>query len=210
MILIAAIAAGALQVGAAAAQLTRAAPPSVAPPAVSTQVATPLSFDGAELGMTVAAWKALPPPPGIGQSAAPDCGPAVAAALRDEPTGVAPSGGGTTCAYDARYGNDVLLRSARLDDRYRIEGLRYRFADGRLAEVAYTASIDAYDDITARLTRKYGPPVQTIRDMLKTTAGRFRRVRQTWRTPSGVVRLDDPTADPLRLGVRIESGGAGA
>jgi len=198
--LVIAIAGAALQTGAAVAHLALAQPSS------TPQARAPLSFDGAELGMTVGEWKALPPPPGVEPTAAPDCGPAILAALRDERIPVAaPAAGHTICAYDARFGKDVLLHSGILDGRYQVEGLRYRFADGRLAEIDYTASIDAYNDIEAKLSRKYGRPVATVRDVLNTPAGHFPRVRQTWRTAGGVISLTDPTNDPLRLGVRIAS-----
>lgn len=203
MIFIATIAATALQIGAAA-QLAQTAP---APTARSAQ---PLSFDGAALGMSVAAWKALPPPPGMATTAAADCGQGIAAALRQARIAAAtPAPGHATCAYDERFGADVLLDSARLDGRYRIRDLRYRFAGDRLAEIDYTASIDAYDDIVARLSGKYGSPATTVRDVMRTPAGRFPRVRQTWRTGSGVVSLDDPTDNPLRLGVRMASASGG-
>jgi hypothetical protein len=200
VIFMALIAAGvAALAGAAAAHLAH--PPPTQPPA-----AAPASFDGAKLGMTVGEWKSLAPPPGVGPSAAADCGKQVVAALRADQIAAAPLGPGrTTCAYDARFGRDVLLHSARLDARYRIDGLRYRFTSGRLGEVDFTASIDAYNDIVAALTREYGPPTATVRDVVRTAVGRFPRVRQTWRAAGGVVSLTDPTDDPLRLGVRIAS-----
>jgi hypothetical protein len=192
MISIAIILSGALKAGLAAAHLTMAQPPPTAP----------LSFDGAKLGMTIGEWKALAPPPGVGPVAAADCGPGIAAALQEEIAAASQSSGRSTCTYDERFGAGVLLHSAKFDDRYRVDGLCYRFVGGRLREIDFTASIDAYNDIAAQLTREYGPPATTVRDVLRTSAGRFPRVRQTWRGPGGV-SLTDPTNDPLRLGVRI-------
>ncbi len=195
--LIALIAGGVAQVGAAAAHLAAPAP-------TQPQATRPLSFDGAQLGMTVGAWESLSPPPGVGPTAAADCGPGIVAALRaDRIPAAAPAAGQTTCAYDARFGSDVLLHSAKFDDRYRIEGLRYRFTSGRLGEIDFTASTDAYNDIVARLTRDYGAPTSTLRDVMRTSLGRFQRVRQTWQTADGIVTLTDPTDDPVRLSVRI-------
>jgi hypothetical protein len=199
--LLLAIATAALQARAPAAQLTTISPPAPPPPARS------LSFDGAVLGMTIGEWRALSPPPGVGPTAAADCGPGIVAALRESRVAAAmPAAGQTTCAYDARFGDDVLLHSARLDSRYRLDGLRYRFAGGRLREIDFTASVDAYNDIVAKLTHDYGPPTATVRDVTRTADGRFARVRQTWRAAGGVVTLTDPTANPLRLGVRIAGG----
>jgi hypothetical protein len=194
------IAGAALQAAAAVANLAAAQPRPPAP----QHMAGALAFDGAALGMTIGAWRSLSPPPGVGPSAAADCGPGVVAALRlDRIPAPAAASAYTTCAYDARFGDDVLLHSVKLDDRFRIDDLRYRFASGRLSEIDFTASVDAYNDIVARLTHDYGQPAATVRDLLRTPSGRFARVRQTWRTPAGVVSLVDPTSDPLRLSVRI-------
>jgi hypothetical protein len=195
------MAAAALQTRAIAAQ-----PMTIGPPPAQAS-ARSLSFDGAVLGMTIGEWRALSPPPGVGPSAAADCGPGIVAALRESRVAAAtPAAGQITCAYDARFGDDVLLHSAKLDDRYRIDALRYRFTGGRLSEVDFTASVDAYNDIVARLTHDYGAPTATIRGFTRTSAGRFAQVRQTWRADGGVVTLTDPTNNPLRLSVRIAGG----
>ncbi|HWF76538.1 MAG TPA: hypothetical protein VN694_05110 [Caulobacteraceae bacterium] len=202
MMLLIAIAAAALLDDAGAARLTTAAPPPITP-----QAAGPLSFDGAHLGMTIGEWRALAPPPGVGPTAAADCGPGILAALREARVTTAAQGTGqTVCAYDARFGDDVLLHSAKLDDRYRIDALRYRFIGGRLSEVDFTASVDAYNDIVAKLTHDYGRPTSTVRGFTRTSDGRFAEVRQTWRADGGVVTLTDPTYNPLRLSVRIAEG----
>lgn len=193
--ILAAIAAGAPSAGLPATHL--AAPP---------QAAGALSFDGATLGMTLGEWRSLAPPPGVGSSGAADCGPGIVAALRREQIAAAPLvKDQTICGYDTRFGADVLLHSARFGVHYRIDGLRYRFAGGRLREIDFTASIDAYNNIVARLTREYGAPAVTVRDEMRTGAGRFPRVRRIWRASGGVVTLTDPTDDPLRLSVRIAS-----
>jgi hypothetical protein len=191
---------GALTAGLAAAHLTSTSP----------RTTGPLSFDGAKLGMTVGEWRSLAPPPGVGPAAAADCGSGIVAALREERIAATPpSPGRLTCAYGERFGDDILLHSAKFDDRYRLDGLRYRFVGGRLSEIDFSASIDAYNDIAAKLTHDYGPPATTVRDVMRTPARRFPRVRQTWRAPGGDISLTDPTDDPLRLGVRIASLPAG-
>jgi hypothetical protein len=168
----------------------------------------PLSFDGAKLGMAISDWKSLAPPPGVGPDAGPVCTPvnqvvkpngqALAAALR--PTDL------QACGYDARFGHVVLPHSIRLDQRYRATGVRYLFEHGRLGEIDFTASIDAYNDVMAMLDRAYGPPSLTTRDWTRTSMGRVPRVRQTWRTAAGAVILVDPSADPVQL--RVQFAGA--
>lgn len=194
MILIAMIAGVALTAGLATETPTVSAPPA----------GGPLSFDGATLGMTVGAWRSLAPPPGVGPSAAPDCGPAVGDPIRAEQLAPsAPAPGNVTCSYGARFGAEVLLHSAKFDDRFRLDGLRYRFAGGRLSEIDFTTSIDAYNDVVARLTAEYGAPVTIVRDVARTATVRLPRVRQVWRTAGGSVSLTDPSSDPLRLSVRF-------
>jgi hypothetical protein len=204
MILLLALTAGALQAGGVAAHLATGGP---AP--VRSTAAAPLSFEGAVLGMTLGAWKSLSPPPGVGPTAAADCGPGVVAALRANRIAAAtPDAGEATCAYDARFGDAVLLHSAKLDDHDRIEALRYRFTDGRLSEIDFTASVDAYNDIVARLTHDYGPPSRTDRGSVRTSVRRFAQVQKTWSAAGGVVTLTDPTDNPLRLSVRIAGASA--
>jgi len=197
------MAAGAALAGAQAAHTSALSPAQTAPPAGT------LSFDGAALGMTIGAWKSLSPPPGVGPSAAADCEPGIVAALRESRIVAAtPGPGHATCAYAARFGDDVLLHSARLDDRYRIDGLRYQFTRGRLSEVDFTASVDAYNDIVMKLTHDYGAPTATERSITRAAGRRLPQVRQTWRAQGGVVTLTDPTDNPLRLSVRIAASGA--
>jgi hypothetical protein len=181
----------------------------VAAGAVRSAEPAPLSFDGATLGMAISDWKSLPPPPGVGPDAGPMCAPltqvtnpsghALAAALR--PTDA------QACGYDARFGHDVLPRSIQLDQRYRATGVRYLFVGGRLSEIDFSASIDAYNDVMAMLTQEYGPPTLTTRDSSRTSLGRFPSLRQTWRTPAGVVTLVDPAADPVQITVRFAGPG---
>jgi len=167
--------------------------------------ATPLSFDGATLGMAISDWKSLRPPPGVGADAGPLCAPvaqvtnpthhALAVTLRPTDAQV--------CGYDAQFGHDVLPHSIRLDQRYRATHVRYWFVAGHLREIDFAASIDAYSDVMTMLTHEYGPPTRTIRDWTRTSMGPVPRVRQIWRTAAGTVTLVDPAPDPVQLEVRF-------
>lgn len=155
----------------------------------------PLGFDGATLGMSLADWKTLTPPADAGVDAQPVCTPQ-------------PTPGQVACAYDSEVGHETLPLQLRLDDRYRARNVAYVFTSGRLTEIRFSTSVDAYSDVVAMLTTRYGPPSRTQRDTIKSEVGRLQRVRQVWRTPAGVVSLADPAPTPTALTVRMDAAGA--
>ncbi|HEY1751974.1 MAG TPA: hypothetical protein VGG29_11965 [Caulobacteraceae bacterium] len=157
--------------------------------------AAPLGFAGATLGMSLADWKAQPPPADAGPGAEAVCTPQ-------------PAAGQVSCGYDSEVGRTALPRALRLDKRYLARGVAYMFNDGRLTEIRFQSSVDAYNDVMAMLTKRYGPPSHTARDSLKSSIGRLQRVHQVWRTPDGVVTLADPAPTPAALTVRLEAAGA--
>ncbi|HEX5265113.1 MAG TPA: hypothetical protein VFW13_16400 [Phenylobacterium sp.] len=164
-----------------------------------------LPLEGATFGMTIDAWKALPPPPSAGPTAAPACWTHEAAVIipgyrlsaEDRRADL------TTCAYVSRYGDVVVPHSVRLDATFRADGLRFLFDKGRLADVEFRTSVDAYSDITAMITGRFGPPSRTVSDTVKTSAGRELRLRQTWRVGEGTIVLVDPSPNPTELGVDL-------
>jgi hypothetical protein len=169
------------------------------------QTEAPVAFDGAALGMSINDWKSLPLPAGVGPDATPACAPVTTA----KPIPGRPLAAMTqrvneqACAYDARFGHDILPHSIQLDARYRATGLRYLFVAGRLSEIDFSASVDAYSDVMAMLDSGFGTPSRTVRDSVRTSVGLFPRVHQTWRTPGGDVDLVDPGPDPVALSVRF-------
>jgi hypothetical protein len=167
------------------------------------------SFDGAALGMSISDWKALSPPAGVGSDAAPTCVPVTGTGHLPGPplSAVSRPTDEEACAYDSRFGHDVLPHSIRLDARYRASGLRYLFVAGRLDEIDFDASVDAYSDVMAMLKQDFGAPTRTVRDSVRTSMGPFPRVRQTWRTPGGDINLVDPALDPVQLSVRFTAVG---
>jgi hypothetical protein len=166
---------------------------------------TPLPLEGAAFGMSVAAWKALPVPASAGPTAVPACWandkavtiPGYRLSAEDRRTDL------VTCTYVSRFGHDVLPHSVVLDQRYRATGLRFLFAQGRLAEVEFRASIDAYNDVTAMLYRRFGEPTQAQRHVVALPSGPSVHVRETWSGPYGRVTLTDPSADRTQLGVNL-------
>ncbi|MGH7024939.1 MAG: hypothetical protein ACREEB_15315 [Caulobacteraceae bacterium] len=166
----------------------------------------PNVFMGARLGTSVKAWRSLPPPPGVGLDATPACSNEVGAArvpgfrlsATEAATGV------VACAWVSRFGHTVLSHSVKVLGAYRTSDLAWLFTRGRLSEIRFATSIDAYDALTGRFDKLYGRPVRVVRDRLRTSTGRLPRVRETWHAAAGTVVLEDPMAsDPTLLRVRF-------
>jgi hypothetical protein len=170
--------------------------------------AAPLSFMSAELGMTLPEWRSLAPPEGAGPDAQPACSddPRIATLAHSPLSATLQASDIVDCAYVDRFGETALTHSVLLDASSRANDLRYRFIRGRLVEIRFTASVDAYNDVTALLERQYGPPNETTRDAACNTDGCFARVIQTWRSPSGGIVLVDPSDDPAQLRVSDSAG----
>jgi hypothetical protein len=152
----------------------------------------PLQFQGTPLGTPLQAWLQKP----FGDPSRPRVRPVCA-----KPSAGAPS---TVCRYVARYGAITVGESFPLVGRYRARDVRYRFSAGRLSEVDFSTSSDGFDLVMARLKRRYGQPVQVLRDTAAYPHDiRLPRVRAIWRTPGGRVELIDPAASPTRMTVRL-------
>jgi hypothetical protein len=167
--------------------------------------AAPLAFKGAELGISLDAWRSLAPPEGVGPDATPACAsdPAIARiahnpmSARPEPNGL------ETCAYVDLFGDTVLPHTILLDHAYRAGDLQYLFDHGRLSEIRFDAPIDAFSDVMVMLRNQYGAPISTVRDSVPTPDGRLARVTDVWRTVDGAVTLTDPSAELTQLSVTI-------
>lgn len=155
--------------------------------------AQPFAFHGAQLGISLEAWRARPPPGEPSPSVAPRCW-----------TG--PREADTVCSYGARFGDYVLPYALPLAGRYRAHGARYRFVRGGLSEIWLHASIDSFSELMARLKRVYGPPTRIERDVATLGEGvRRPRVRIVWSRPRAEVVLVDPSDNATRLEVRLRS-----
>ena len=184
----------------------------VAAPSLSGAAVLAASFGGARLGITVGEWRSLPLPDGAGPQAVPACSRDEAVVrVKGNPLTATDAGDGQeTCAYVSLFGDAVLLHSVSFDAAYRASDLRYVFDEGRLAEIRFDASIDAYDDVRAALGRQFGPPATTRFDRVRTPEGWLQRVRLTWPAPGGAVTLVDPVPPFTELEVRLAPRGAPA
>ena len=167
--------------------------------------AAPLSFKDAQLGMTLAEWRSLAPPEGAGADALPACSddPRIVTRAYNPLSATLRASDVVDCGYEDLFGQTALPHSILLDARYRANDLQYRFIRGRLAEIRFEASIDAYNDVTAMLEHQYGPPNKMTRDFAHNADGRSARVTQTWWSPSGEIMLVDPSDDPTQLQVSM-------
>ena len=165
------------------------------------------AFTGAHLGMSLGDWRALPFPGGPDRRVQPACtgdaGAGRVALL--EPTPAERKSGAVACGYVARYGAVALAQGIRpAKDRSPVQ-VRYLFVKGRLADIRYRASRDAFDRVTARLKAAYGPPRAVVRDEVSTEIGRLERVHMSWSTPAGSAVLTDPADARLDLAVELSS-----
>jgi hypothetical protein len=163
-----------------------AAPPAIAalPAPSATAGAAPLhrpiriihyGFEHADLGMTLAQWRASSPD----QANAP-CTPVA----RDPQVIVCEPPSQVGGAYDKR-------------DR------RAVFVDGVLARLAFSTSIDSFDGVMARLDKTYGRPATVVRDTIRLSDGLvLPHVLMTWTNGLATIRVTDPEPSGGLLTVR--------
>lgn len=167
-----------------------------------------LDLAGVHLGMALQAWKALKFPGATSARVGPVCSdePAVATD-RLLPAATDLKAGVVICGYLSRYGRFRLPQTINLGPTLQARHLRFTFVSGRLSSIEYRASVDAFDDITARLTARFGPPNKLARDSVRTELGAFPRVREIWSTSRGQIELVDPVPPYTDLSVRLGAPG---
>ncbi len=161
-----------------------APPPAVAAPPAAVTAATPprepmrivrYGFEHADLGMSLAQWRAASPD----QAAAP-CAPAP----RDPQVVV--------CEPAAEVGGPYSKRDRRAV-----------FVDGVLARLAFSTSIDSFDGVMARLDKTYGRPARVVRDTIRLGDGLvLPHVLMTWTNGLATIRITDPEPPGGLLTVR--------
>jgi hypothetical protein len=169
--------------------------------------ASVIEFQGAQLGMSQADWRALPPPGQLSPHAKAGCSD------DPDPTGVPMTAadraaGRVVCAYVDTYGKLSLPVRFAFDKSYRLEHLRYAFSGGRLVEIRAEVSLAGYDALTRDFTQRYGAPVRVVRDSVKSEIGPLPRVLETWRTQEGDIELADPILPDDEIGIRFATGPA--
>lgn len=113
-------------------------------------------------------------------------------------------GPGRTAAITLCRGPDLVLGAG-----YAARDLTYRFLGGRLAQIRFRASIDAFSWVTARLKADDGQPSVIKRDIA--VFGQYSRphVLMTWKNGRSTIALSDPV-EPAELSVSITRDAAAA
>lgn len=184
------------------------APPAQPPAQTPSQQ---LEFKGAELGMTLADWKAQPFPGHAQAAVSPVCSDDPKAARLDMAISPAEKQAGViACTYI--YGpadGDGPRHPVPMDDHLTADHVLYKFHDGRLVSIRYLVTVDAFDDIVARLDALTGAHATLRRDQIKAELGeKLPRVRMSWRTTHGEVELSDPANQANRLSVTLTTASA--
>ena len=152
-----------------------------------------MHFLNAEIGMTLAEWKALHGPGGSTPEAQADCWP--------DPSGA------VVCTYATNYGKVTLTQSVSISKRYVTQDLRYYFSSDRLSRIEFHTSIDAFNAVVAAIEATYGPATETIRDVgLRYDGWRLPRVQKVWRLRSGLIEVTDPSSRANELAVQLSAG----
>lgn len=168
---------------------------------------SPLAFKGAALGTTLEAWRTLAPPAGAGPTARPVCSnePRIARIANNPLSAANATSGVVDCSYASVFGDYVLPHSVQFDPRFRARNLRYVFRGGKLTEIRFEVSADAYDDVIAWAKARFGPTSDVVRDSVRTAGGLLPRVRNTWRTAAGDIIVTDPDEGRTTLSVELSN-----
>ena len=173
-----------------------ATPPPATPPV--------LEFKGSRLGMSLAAWRSAPFPGVTPTPVRPVCSdddPAHAGRLGLLVSATDRTASQVVCTY-AFTGLGGPREPVPISDGLFARAIRYTFRGGRLAEISYLASPNAFDALVARIDAQMGPSTSTTRDALRMrSAAWLPRVRMRWLGRAGTVTLTDPVADTGMMAV---------
>jgi hypothetical protein len=132
-------------------------------------------FENADLGMSLATWRAASP-----DHATAPCRPA---------------------AHDPQV--VVCEPAPQLDGAYSKRDRRAIFVNGVLAGLAFSTSIDSFDTVMARLDKTYGRPAKIVRDTIRLGDGLvLPHVLMTWTNGLATIRVTDPEPPGGLLTVR--------
>jgi hypothetical protein len=132
-------------------------------------------FDHAELGMSLADWRASSP-----DHANAPCVPA---------------------AHDPQV--VVCEPASEMGGAYSERNRRAVFVDGILARLTFSTSIDSFDGVMARLDATFGRPARIVRDTIRLGDGLvLPHVLMTWTNGLATIRVTDPEPPGGLLTVR--------
>jgi hypothetical protein len=164
----------------------------------------PLSFQGAQIGMSRESWDTMQPPGPVSSHTKRACSDE-AGTGSPAPTPAEQSAGLVVCTYVDIWGRLHLPVRFPYGANYRVDHLRYGFANDRLIEIRCAVGLDAFNAIVGDFTKRYGRPIGLQRDRVKSELGPLPRVRETWSLPQGSIELIDPILPDDEIGVRLTS-----
>ena len=99
----------------------------------------------------------------------------------------------------------------QLGGGYFARDLTYRFVGGRLAQIRFSSSIDAFSWVTAQLKKDDGQPSAIARDIAVLKGGAtLPHMLVTWKNGRSTIALSDPVQPPTQLSVSITRDAAAA
>jgi hypothetical protein len=168
-----------------------------------------LGFDNAELGMSLAAWRSAAPPTGDEAAARPFCSDDPSASGRQglpwQPASLARNE--VVCTYADLLGRYAMPQTVPLDETFHATGIKYCFTDGRLDEISFTTTVDAFDNVLALVDRELGHTGTMTVGAIRTPLGKMRQVSVRWSAPGGDVQLIDPVKPYTVLQVSFDAAG---
>ena len=145
------------------------------PPAVSTPPSPRYGFRKAQLGMSLADWRA-------------------SAAWRQA----------ATCSGQPEIRLVCRSPDQPLGKAFRARELTSTFQGGRLASISFTTSVDGFADAMAELRHACGNPTEIKHGRVKLDTGlTMSNVVMTWRNGRSTIHLSDPVAQGGRLRVTM-------
>jgi hypothetical protein len=132
-------------------------------------------FDHAELGMSLADWRAS-----------------------------SPDHANAPCAPTAHDPHVVVCEPAsEMGGAYSERNRQAVFVDGVLARLTFSTSIDSFDGVMARLDNTFGRPARIVRDTIRLGDGLvLPHVLMTWTNGLATIRVTDPEPPGGLLTVR--------
>jgi hypothetical protein len=97
---------------------------------------------------------------------------------------------------------ECTLSPTPLGGKYLARDLTFTFTSGRLTQIRFLASIDAYDRVRAGLDEAYGPPTSLEFDTIKIIHSIVTpHVAASWRRGPALIIIHDPETDGVSLSV---------
>jgi len=111
-----------------------------------------------------------------------------------------------TCVRRKSEIEDCTAPDQPIGGGYLARDLTYRFVGGRLAQIRFHSSIDAFAFVVARLKHDFGEPSDIHRNDVSLDGRVFPHVAFVWRNGRSTTRMSDPnTAGQLAVEITLDA-----